>query len=120
MLIIVIISINYLYLQVTSSLTGAIAVQDVVYENVDSDVSHLQPSKDFVFRRLVFQRSESLVQSEALLIRDQSSHNPSGGNDRKKSSSSSKSKKKGAKKRNDGISHAFHCTLQFVCSSYAS
>ncbi|KAL6342807.1 hypothetical protein AAG906_016642 [Vitis piasezkii] len=54
--------------QVTSTLTGLITVEDVVYENVDGNVSHLVPSKALLFR-LTFQRAEGLVQSEALLTR---------------------------------------------------
>nr|GEX11693.1 methyltransferase-like protein 13 [Tanacetum cinerariifolium] len=34
--------------QVTSELTGQIVVDDVVYENINGELSHLFPSKDFV------------------------------------------------------------------------
>lgn len=48
-------------------MTGPIVIDDVIYEEIDDDLNHLFPSKDLIFRRLTFQRSESLVQSEALL-----------------------------------------------------
>ncbi|KAG8375987.1 hypothetical protein BUALT_Bualt09G0016200 [Buddleja alternifolia] len=53
--------------QVTSALTGPIVVDDVIYEKIDDDLSRQFSSKDLIFRRLTFQRSESLVQSEGLL-----------------------------------------------------
>lgn len=56
--------------EVTSRFTGPIIVEDVVYENVDSSISCLVPSEDLIFRRLIFKRTEGLVQSEALLTRD--------------------------------------------------
>ncbi|KAF4349598.1 hypothetical protein F8388_003782 [Cannabis sativa] len=84
--------------QVTSSFTGPIIVEDVVYENVDDDVSRIFPTKELIFRRLVFQRSESLVQSEALLTRE-SFHKTVGDSERKKPVSSSKSKKRGTQRK---------------------
>ena len=90
-------------MQVTSSLTGPIIVEDVVYENEDGDVSRILPSKELIFRRLVFQRSEGLVQSEALLIREGASDKTVGEIERKKFKSSSKSKKRGSQRRNAGI-----------------
>lgn len=93
-------------LQVTSTLTGLITVEDVVYENVDGNVSKLVPSEDLLFRRLTFQRAEGLVQSEALLTREGSTQKTVSEMERKKGISSSKSRKKGNQKRNG--SHAIH------------
>lgn len=70
----------------------------MIYENVDAAVSHLLPSKDLVFRRLIFERTASLVQSEALLMKEGSSHAVNEV-ERKKTHLSSKSKRKGAKKQ---------------------
>lgn len=88
--------------QVTSSLTGPVVVEDVVYENVDGDISRLFPSEDLIFRRLVFGRTEGLVQSEALLIRDET-QNKVVEIEKKKSITSSKSKKKANQKLHSGI-----------------
>ncbi|KAK4482583.1 hypothetical protein RD792_009746 [Penstemon davidsonii] len=84
--------------QVTSDLTGPIVVDDVVYEEIDDDLNHLFPSKDLIFRRLTFQRSENLVQSEALLSTE-GPHGVSGEVDKKKSLAGSR--KKGKQKKND-------------------
>lgn len=46
-----------------SDLTGPIVVEDVVYETINNDGAN----KGHKYRRLIFQRAESLVQSEALL-----------------------------------------------------
>lgn len=70
----------------------------MVYENVDAAVSRLFPSKDLIFRRLIFERTESLVQSEALLMKEGSSHEVNEV-ERKKTRLSSKSKRKGAQKQ---------------------
>ncbi|PWA56281.1 S-adenosyl-L-methionine-dependent methyltransferases superfamily protein [Artemisia annua] len=79
--------------QVTSELTGQIVVDDVVYENVDGELGQLFPSKDLVFRRLTFERSEWLIQSEGLLTSEGSQNTVvEKGND--------KSKKKGSQKSN--------------------
>lgn len=78
--------------EVTSKLTGPIVVEDVIYENVDDHLASF-PSKEPVFRRLIFQRTESLVQSEALLINERSEvHGDDTG--RKKSITTVKSKNK--------------------------
>ncbi|KAF8402117.1 hypothetical protein HHK36_013069 [Tetracentron sinense] len=87
--------------QVTSTMTGPIIVEDVIYENFDGDVSGLISSKDLMFRRLTFQRSQGLVQSEALITREGSSQKILGQTEGKKTSSSSKSKKRGNQRRND-------------------
>lgn len=78
-------------------MTGPIIVDDVIYEKVDDDLSRRIPFNDVMFRRLIFQRSEGLVQSEALLLR--------GGpietqiDTEKRTQSGSKSKRKGNQKR---------------------
>uniref|UniRef100_A0A2N9ID29 Reverse transcriptase zinc-binding domain-containing protein n=1 Tax=Fagus sylvatica TaxID=28930 RepID=A0A2N9ID29_FAGSY len=76
---------------VTSPLSGPVIVEDVVYENVDVDVSCLLPSRELIFRRLIFERTESLVQSEALVTKEGSEKINQ--IERKKTSSSSKSKR---------------------------
>ncbi|KAK8937666.1 hypothetical protein KSP40_PGU000553 [Platanthera guangdongensis] len=86
--------------QATSKITGPMFVEDVVYESVaDGNNSDPIPSEDKMFRRLVFERSSGLVQSEALLILDPKSDfvEP----DRRQTSLSSNSRKKGSRKRSD-------------------
>ncbi|KAI3794952.1 hypothetical protein L1987_37593 [Smallanthus sonchifolius] len=85
--------------QVTSALTGQIIVDDVVYEKVDGQLSQLSLPNDLVFRRLIFERSEGLIQSEALLTSEGSQKKV--GEIGNKKSNSSKSKKKGTQKRKD-------------------
>ncbi|KAK9289137.1 hypothetical protein L1049_017610 [Liquidambar formosana] len=104
--------------QVTSTLTGPIIVEDVVYENVDDDISCLMPSKDLIFRRLTFQRTEGLVQSEALLTREGSSQRIVGETERKKSGSSSKSKRRGIHRRNEESSDNLKVYHNYLASSY--
>ncbi|KAG9160071.1 hypothetical protein Leryth_005802 [Lithospermum erythrorhizon] len=70
--------------QVASTLTGPIIIDDVIYEKVDDDISTLIPSEDVMFRRLTFERSECLVQSEAVLT---SGGEDTGPKDQKKTSS---------------------------------
>lgn len=72
-------------------MSGPVIVEDVVYENVDVDVSRLLPSRELIFRRLIFERTESLVQSEALVTKEGSEKINQ--IERKKTSSSSKSKR---------------------------
>lgn len=105
-------SIIVCVLQVTSSLTGSIIVEDVVYENVDSEVSCIFPSRELVFRRLVFERAANLVQSEALLKDEQLPTKLVSETGRKKTNSSSRSRKSGSQRRSDGnyfplASHVF-------------
>ncbi|KAM7488923.1 hypothetical protein LguiB_026407 [Lonicera macranthoides] len=88
--------------QVSSALTGPIIVDDVVYEKVDDDLVSLFPSKELVFRRLTFQRSEGLVQSEALLTRE-GCQNVASGKEQKTRSLSKSSKKKGNQRRSDSL-----------------
>ncbi|XP_074276180.1 uncharacterized protein LOC141599940 [Silene latifolia] len=83
--------------QVISKYTGPIIVEDVMYENVDESLATISPLKEPLFRRLVFRRSEGLVQSEALLI-DEPSQARGGETEMKKSVSNLKSKKRGKQK----------------------
>ncbi|KAI3853853.1 hypothetical protein MKX03_001181 [Papaver bracteatum] len=78
--------------QVTSAMTGPITVEDVVYENVDSEDAGVTPSKELTFRRLTFERSVGLVQSEALVTREQTD---------KRKSNSAKSRKNGNQRSSD-------------------
>ncbi|XP_044500497.1 eEF1A lysine and N-terminal methyltransferase [Mangifera indica] len=104
--------------QVLSSLTGPIIVEDVIYENVDADISRLWPSEALKFRRLVFQRSQGLVQSEALLMKDVSCHKTVGETERKKAVSSSKSKRRGSQRRNDDSGNQLKVYHGYLASSY--
>ncbi|KAF6166361.1 hypothetical protein GIB67_034912 [Kingdonia uniflora] len=119
--------------QVTSTMTGPIVVEDVIYENVDSAISGLIPSKDLTFRRLTFQRSLGLVQSECLLTREESeclltredsSQNLIGEKERRKTNSSSKSKRKGSQRSKssvssiDGSRNILKANHQYLASSY--
>ncbi|KAK6255220.1 hypothetical protein SCA6_016525 [Theobroma cacao] len=71
-------------------------VYNVVYENADGDVARSLP-----FRRLIFRRTEGLVQSEALLTRDGSFDKSVSKSEPKKASSSSKSKRRGTQRKNN-------------------
>ncbi|KAB1213624.1 Methyltransferase-like protein 13 [Morella rubra] len=102
--------------KVTSPLSGPVVVEDVVYENVGLDVSHLLPSKDLIFRRLIFERTESLVQSEALLMMGGSSYAVNRVK-RKETRSSSKSKRKGAQKQME-LSNELTVYHSYLASSY--
>ncbi|XP_076943336.1 uncharacterized protein LOC143613546 [Bidens hawaiensis] len=113
--------------EVTSELTGQIIVDDVVYEKVEGLLGQLSLSKDLVFRRLTFERSEGLVQSEGLLT-SEGSQNKVGAteNGNKKSNASSKSKKKGSNKRNEsqlskvGAGNDLSVDHAYIASSYHS
>uniref|UniRef100_A0A1J3HSV2 Methyltransferase-like protein 13 n=1 Tax=Noccaea caerulescens TaxID=107243 RepID=A0A1J3HSV2_NOCCA len=83
--------------EVTSSLTGKVVVEDVVYESTPSNPEGLSPSSDLSFRRLVFKRTEGLIQSEALLVEDGEILDQS---QKEKTKNASQSKRKGNKKRN--------------------
>lgn len=89
-------------MQVTSSLTGSIIVEDVIYENVDREVNCIFPSRDLVFRRLVFERAANLVQSEALLKDELLPTKLVSETGRKKNNASSKSRKSGSQRHNVG------------------
>ncbi|KAK4433816.1 eEF1A lysine and N-terminal methyltransferase [Sesamum alatum] len=110
--------------QVTSALTGPIVVDDVIYEKIDDDLNHRFSSKDLIFRRLTFQRTESLVQSEALLLTE-GSNGTSSEAEKKKLQSASKSRKKGRQGKFDSPtigSHASNGALEvdhnYLASSY--
>ncbi|KAL6185703.1 hypothetical protein ACLB2K_041830 [Fragaria x ananassa] len=104
--------------QVTSSITGPIIVEDVIYETDNGDISRILPSRDLTFRRLVFQRSEGLVQSEALLSEEGSKYKIGGESERKKTHSSSKSKRRGNQRRSDETSHQLKVYHGYLASSY--
>lgn len=104
--------------QITSSLTGSIIVEDVVYENVDSEVDCIFPSRELIFRRLVFERAANLVQSEALLTVEHLPTKLVGETERKKTNSSSKSKKSASQRRNDGAYNQLTVYHGYVASSY--
>ncbi|KAJ4955169.1 hypothetical protein NE237_011952 [Protea cynaroides] len=89
--------------QVTSTLTGPIVVEDVIYESVNVNSSDIFSLKDSMFRRLTFERSMGLVQSEALVITEGCPEKTLAETEPKKTSSLSKSKKKGSKRRNDPL-----------------
>ncbi|TKY59979.1 Methyltransferase protein 13 [Spatholobus suberectus] len=104
--------------KVTSSLTGSIIVEDVIYENVDSEVSCIFPSRELVFRRLVFERAANLVQSEALLKDEQLPTKLVSEPRRKKNNASSKSRKSGSKTHNVGANSQLTVYHGYVASSY--
>lgn len=81
-------------------MTGPIIVEDVTYESIDEDSRCISPSEDPIFRRLIFHRTEGLVQSEALLTK-QGSLMKIGEKDWKKGKSSSKSRKKVNRRGNE-------------------
>ncbi|CAH9120890.1 unnamed protein product [Cuscuta epithymum] len=87
--------------EITSSLTGAMTVDDVMYEHTDENISHLFSSANVIFRRLTFQRTESLVQSEAVLTCEVSQNYKVEKN--KKKSLTSKSRKKGSQTNSEGL-----------------
>ncbi|XWS35164.1 hypothetical protein CRYUN_Cryun21dG0102300 [Craigia yunnanensis] len=103
---------NIVY-QGSSSLTGPIVIEDVVYENADGDVNRSLP-----FRRLIFQRTEGLVQSEALLTRDGSFDKSVYETELKKASSSSKFKRRGTQRRNNESSSKMKVYHGYLASSY--
>ncbi|EYU32702.1 hypothetical protein MIMGU_mgv1a025971mg [Erythranthe guttata] len=53
--------------KVTSTLTGPIAIDDVIYFDPPGDIPTPGKSKDSIFRRLRFGRNEAFARSEALL-----------------------------------------------------
>lgn len=104
--------------KVTSSLTGSIIVEDVIYENVDSEVSCMFPSRELVFRRLVFERAANLVQSEALLKGELLPTKLVSESGRKKNNASPKSRKSGSQRHNVGASNQLTVYHGYVASSY--
>lgn len=100
-------------------MTGPVIVDDVIYENVDDDVISLFPSKELIFRRLTFERSMGLVQSEALLT-GEGCKNTVNEKEQKKSRSS-KSKKRGNQKGNSSNvspinGNVSRSSVMYVCS----
>ncbi|KAG6514483.1 hypothetical protein ZIOFF_024843 [Zingiber officinale] len=81
--------------EVTSTVTGHMIVEDVIYDTAVEDPPNLK-----VFRRLTFGRSSGLVQSEALLSDNILQSNPSAAN-KKGKVVSSRSRKKGGQKRSE-------------------
>ncbi|RZB96344.1 Methyltransferase-like protein 13 isoform E [Glycine soja] len=104
--------------KVTSSLTGSIIVEDVIYENVDSEVSCIFPSGELMFRRLVFERAANLVQSEALLKDEQLPTKLVSETGKKKNNASSKSRKSGSWRDSVGASSQLTVYHGYVASSY--
>ncbi|VFQ79255.1 unnamed protein product [Cuscuta campestris] len=102
-------------IQVTSPLTGPITVDDVIYEHTEENISNLFSSANIIFRRLTFQRTESLVQSEAVLTRE-ASPTIKPGKDQKKSPRS-KSKKKGHT-NSEGLRIEWKVNHRYLASSY--
>lgn len=102
--------------QVSSPFTGTIVIDDVVYSDADNDISEILPGKDLRFRRLIFQRNDSLVQSEALLIMEGMA---SDAQNTQRADKKSKSKKKGSLKSNQskGSANIFH---DYLVSPYHS
>ncbi|KAL0863717.1 hypothetical protein Bca101_042835 [Brassica carinata] len=102
--------------EVTSSLTGEVVVEDVVYESSPSNPGGLSPSADLAFRRLVFKRTEYLIQSEALLVEDGEIVDQSQSD---KTKNASQSKRKGNKKRNQESSGpVMRVSHDYLASSY--
>ncbi|KAL0920954.1 hypothetical protein M5K25_007974 [Dendrobium thyrsiflorum] len=89
--------------QAASKTTGPIIVEDVMYDNIAEGInSNHIGSENKRFRRLVFERSSGLVQSEALLILKPRSNSIEA--DKRQTSLSSKSKKGGRKRNGTSIS----------------
>ncbi|XVE74431.1 hypothetical protein DITRI_Ditri12bG0016900 [Diplodiscus trichospermus] len=103
---------NIVY-QGSSSLTGPIVIEDVVYENADGDVNGSLP-----FRRLIFRRTEGLVQSEALLTRDGTLDKSVYETEPRKASSSSKPKRRGTQRRTNESSSKMKVYHGYLASSY--
>lgn len=80
-------------------MTGQIVVEDVICDKVDDEIRRRFPSKELIFRRLTFQRTESLVQSEAILL--VVPDDMSNGVEDKTAGAASKSRKKGKQRKFD-------------------
>ncbi|GMH28276.1 hypothetical protein Nepgr_030119 [Nepenthes gracilis] len=93
---------------VKSKLTGPIVVEDVIYETVDDQLACLFPTQELVFRRLIFLRTEGLVQSEALLTKERRSPLYGGETTRKKPGSVYKSKKREKQKLKESQQSMLH------------
>ncbi|KAK1287100.1 hypothetical protein QJS10_CPB19g01422 [Acorus calamus] len=107
--------------ETTSVTTGPIIVEDVIYESATNNES--LESDDKIFRRLTFQRSLGLVQSEALLVRDKTAESNLSGTERKKNNISSKAKRKGSQKRDSSrvtLTENLKVDHTYLASSYHS
>lgn len=110
--------------QVTSEFTGPMIVEDVIYENIEEHLVAISPLKEPVFRRLTFQRTEGLVQSEALLIskRSETHADESGGIESITTVKSKKKEKQKAKQSEQSIINELSDSVKvdhtFVASSY--
>lgn len=80
--------------QAASKITGPVIVEDVVYESPDEENNRSSTSEGPMYRRLVFERSAGLIQSEAFLTRE-------GKTDQDKRDFPSGSKKKKGNKKNN-------------------
>ncbi|AEC08579.1 S-adenosyl-L-methionine-dependent methyltransferases superfamily protein [Arabidopsis thaliana] len=102
--------------EVTSPMTGKVVVEDVVYESAPSNLEDLSTSSDLAFRRLVFKRTEGLIQSEALLVEDGEILEQS---QKEKTKNVSQSKRKGNKKQNQEPSRPLmRVSHDYLASSY--
>ncbi|CAJ1939114.1 unnamed protein product [Sphenostylis stenocarpa] len=108
---------RYIIHKVTSPLTGSIIVEDVIHENVDSEVSCIFPTRELVFRRLIFERAANLVQSEALLKDEQLSTKLVSETGRRKNASP-KSRKSASQRHSVGASRQLTVDHGYVASSY--
>lgn len=93
----------FLLIQVTSALTGRILVEDVIYKAINDDDVY----KDSIFRRLIFLRTENLVQSEALLSRE-GSNGISSEVEKEKEQEAPKPRNKGKQRKFDSHSSGSH------------
>lgn len=98
--------------KVSSPTTGPIIVEDVIYEKVGEEAK--------MFRRLTFERSMGLVQSEALLTREHKNNLEE--KESKQKSTSSKPKKKGGRRGTDSrkLTDGFGSNLKVDHSCLAS
>ncbi|CAA0819857.1 S-adenosyl-L-methionine-dependent methyltransferases superfamily protein [Striga hermonthica] len=110
--------------QVTSALTGPIMVEDVIYEKIADDLHRQSLSKELLFRRLIFHRSENLVQSEALLAKEGSDGLFTEA-ENKKVQAVPKTRKKGKHRKSDSNRSASHASSgetkvvhNYLASSY--
>lgn len=98
-------------------------VEDVIYENIEEHLVAISPSKEPVFRRLTFQRTEGLVQSEALLIskRSETHADESGGIESITTVKSKKKEKQKAKQSEQSIINGIGwCLALFNCLAFCS
>ncbi|KAJ4891421.1 S-adenosyl-L-methionine-dependent methyltransferases superfamily protein [Raphanus sativus] len=101
--------------EVTSSMTGEVVVEDVVYESTPSNPGGLSPSVDLAFRRLVFKRTEYLIQSEALLVEDGEIVDQS---QTEKTKNASQSKRKGKRNQDTSGGPIMKVSHDYLASAY--